>query len=172
MYYGPFPSLDAAQKARFFSLDEQYVTRQICANGGPDPRAFIRCGIEEYDADEIAFYVADPECAGKNTFTVKPAAELSRHPSWAAMGMTSDGYYEYVKTGDTCALASQGDRVNIAAQVAARVTDAAVYTMAEERDCSTMDVRAALEAEAFSDITGLPLDYQTDWRDRLNEVRP
>jgi hypothetical protein len=59
---------------------------------------------------------------------------------------------------------------NLATEIAMRVPDRRVYTFAEENGCSTMDARATLEAEAFSEITGLPLDYHTDWRTR--EVTP
>lgn len=55
----------------------------------------------------------------------------------------------------------------IAAAIAARVTDSAVYELAERSDCSLAIARGDLEAEAFSDITGKPLDYHTDWRERL-----
>lgn len=55
----------------------------------------------------------------------------------------------------------------IAEQIAERVTDLAVAAFAEERDGNMMIARATLEAEAFSDITGLPLDYSADWRERI-----
>lgn len=54
----------------------------------------------------------------------------------------------------------------IAAAISARVTDSAVYEAAERGDCSLAVARGDLEAEAFSDLTGLPLDYRTDWRER------
>lgn len=57
------------------------------------------------------------------------------------------------------------DEVTVA--VRARATDEAVYAFAEERDGNVAVARATLEAEAFSDVTGLPLDYHTDWQERL-----
>jgi hypothetical protein len=57
--------------------------------------------------------------------------------------------------------------VEVSAAIAGRVTDADVYDCAAQWDCSLLDARAALESEAFSDITGAPLDYHTDWRERL-----
>jgi hypothetical protein len=56
------------------------------------------------------------------------------------------------------------DMNTVANEVARRVTDTAVYAMAEDRDCSAMVARADLEAEAYADITGRPVDYQNDWR--------
>ena len=56
----------------------------------------------------------------------------------------------------------------LSAAIAARVTGAAVYDFAEMRDCSTLVARATLEAEAFSELTGAPLDYHTDWRERID----
>jgi hypothetical protein len=52
----------------------------------------------------------------------------------------------------------------LAAAVAARVQDADVYDLAERMDCSTMDARATLEAEAVAALTGRPVDYYADWR--------
>jgi hypothetical protein len=58
-------------------------------------------------------------------------------------------------------------RNEIIKAVSQRVTDERVHVFADWTDCSTLDARATLEAEAFSAITGLPLDYHTDWRERI-----
>lgn len=52
----------------------------------------------------------------------------------------------------------------IAAEVARRVSTVTVAELAERMDCSMMDARMALEAEAVSAVTGRPLDYHADWR--------
>jgi hypothetical protein len=56
--------------------------------------------------------------------------------------------------------------MNIGKLIADRMHDADVYDLAERSGCSMSVARATLEAEAFSDITGAPLDYHTDWRTR------
>lgn len=55
-------------------------------------------------------------------------------------------------------------RSEIAEEVARRVDSVAVAELAERMDCSMMDARMALEAEAFAAVTGRPLNYHTDWR--------
>lgn len=57
-------------------------------------------------------------------------------------------------------------RGKLAQDIARLVTDQMVYDYAEQYDCSLMDARATLEAEAYSKLTGRPIDYHTDWRDR------
>jgi surfactin synthase thioesterase subunit len=52
----------------------------------------------------------------------------------------------------------------VAELVARRVATQAVYDLAERMDCSMLVARADLEADAYSAITGEPLDYGRDWR--------
>ena len=40
------------------------------------------------------------------------------------------------------------------------VDDEAVYAFAEDHDCSLLVARETLEAEAFADFAGVPVDYQ------------
>jgi hypothetical protein len=52
----------------------------------------------------------------------------------------------------------------VAAEVASRVTDEAVYDLAERMDCSLGVARWDLEAEAFAAVTGQDVDYSRNWR--------
>jgi hypothetical protein len=55
-------------------------------------------------------------------------------------------------------------KAEVAAEVARRVTDAAVLELSERMGRSMMLARVDLEAEAYSEVTGEPLDYGKDWR--------
>jgi hypothetical protein len=61
----------------------------------------------------------------------------------------------------------------ISERIAERVTDLAVYERyqadgSDHPEYSIADARADLEAEVFSELTGLPIDYHTDWRESLS----
>jgi hypothetical protein len=59
------------------------------------------------------------------------------------------------------------DAQKIAAAIAERVRDVDVDALAQEFDQSMTVARASLEAEAYADITGKPVDYHSDWREEL-----
>ena len=91
--YGPFPSYDAARKARFFSRTEKEQNELLRSNIG------MLFNIGAYDDTEIEAITADPVSFGYKKITLKPASALKRHEHWDGYTMDLDAYFAQIFRG-------------------------------------------------------------------------
>jgi len=85
--YGPFPSYDAARKARFFSRPEKEQNELLRNNIG------MLFNFGAYDENEVQCLTSDPTQFGFKQVTVKPASELKRDNHWDAYTMDLNEYF-------------------------------------------------------------------------------
>lgn len=83
-YYGPFATIDAARRGRFFHWDQKTFYKYQTTS----PRFLFACG--QYDEGEIDGVLADPKAFGYTSMKVRPASELPVDAFWATTGVAAD----------------------------------------------------------------------------------